>query len=397
MRQKLILCVSVLFLFAGCQKQTSFSLPQGAIPIVYRGHIYIQGSADSIKGNFVFDTGASNLYYDSVYYSNNDFNYANFINALLPGAGKSPQNVIVIMDTVNFSFGKYLYQTPIVPVLKLKPILGDFSDGIIGLEYFSQSVLEINYQHEYINLYETIDSLDITDYKMVPLTRNDNRLYLPLRVVVNDSVKIEGNFQLDFGSGGSISLLSLTAKKFNLDNVIEQKAPYFTKYGGVGGESSSFDFMADSFQIADFVFNDVTMDYSTDKSGAMASNKHFGLLGNEILDRFDILLDLKNNNLYLKANNDINKPFEFSRLGFSYVDRNQTLGAWIVTGLYKNSYAEKQGLKIDDEIISLNGISVSEILYESQKNIFKNLKKVELEVKRNETTLKIQFLLKSIL
>jgi len=33
----------------------------------------------------------------------------------------------------------------VVPVLNLKPILGDFADGIIGLDYFSNSVLQINY------------------------------------------------------------------------------------------------------------------------------------------------------------------------------------------------------------------------------------------------------------
>nr|NQU89107.1 aspartyl protease family protein [Bacteroidota bacterium] len=131
----LILVCSLLFInnILKSQESEQIALPDGAIPIVARGHMYIQGSADNVAMNFVFDTGASGLYYDTTFYSCNNFEYENLANAKLPGAGSTPQDVIVILDTVEFSFGEQLYQTTRVPVLKLKSILGDFSDGIIGL------------------------------------------------------------------------------------------------------------------------------------------------------------------------------------------------------------------------------------------------------------------------
>ncbi len=328
-----IIITALLFLSAGCSnKKQEEQIPDNAFPIVYRGHLYIIGEADSIKGNYIFDTGASNLYYDSTYYSHNNFQYTNLFTAKLPGAGTTVQNVEVVHDTVSFRFGKYLYQTYNVPILKLKPIVGDFADGIIGMEYFSNSVLEINYEKEYMLLFQSIDSVDLSGYTRIGITNRENRLFIPMELRINDTLTISGEYQLDFGAGGNIALTSSVAQKYNLMENIEKKTPFFTKYGGVGGESSSYDFMAKSIEIGEFIFNNVTMEFSVDKSGAMASDEHCGLLGNGIYRRFTVILDFINNDFYLKPNSMFNEPFEFSRLGFSYVDRNQTLNAWIVTG-----------------------------------------------------------------
>lgn len=370
----------------------------GVIPIVARGHIYIQGSADNVEGNFVFDTGASGLYYDTTFYSNNDFEYTKLANAKLPGAGSTPQDVILILDTVDFSFGEqHVYKTTGVPVLKLKPILGDFADGIIGLNYFSESVLEIDYINGFIKVHESVESIDVTGYKTITLRKTKNRLYLPLAIQINDTLTVEGDFTLDFGSGGSLSLTSPVAQKYNLDSVINDKVLYYSKYGGVGGESASYSFMAGGVQMSDFKFSNVTMDYSTDKSGALASAKSLGLLGNDILQRFDILIDFSNNILYLKPNEMYNEEFTFSRLGFSYADRSQTLGGWIVKGLYKNRLPEKNGLEIDDIIISVNGKNVWEIPYQSQRDFFEALDEVNLLVQRGSVKKNISFKLESVL
>jgi PDZ domain-containing protein len=400
MSKKLLsgLFIALILSIVACtdNKTDKAEIPEGAIPIVYRGHLYVIGSADSTEGNFVFDTGASNLYYDSIYYAGGDFKYSNFWNAKLPGAGKTPQDVIVIADSVNFRFGNNLYQTKNIPVLHLKPILGDFADGIFGMEYFSHSVLEINYKNEFMRIFPTIDSVDVSQYCKIDLIKKDNRLYIPLKVKINDTLLIEGEFQLDLGSGGTIAFTSSTTTKFQLLETVGLKTHYFTKYGGVGGESSRYDFMANSLKIGDFILDNVTMNFHLDKSGAMASDKHFGLLGNKIYERFNVYIDFTDNAIYLKPNKNFREAFEFSRLGFTYVDRSQTLKSWIVTGLYTGSDAEINGLKIDDKILSVNEISVDSISYESQEKFFADLNKVKLKIDRNSVFREIEFSLQSI-
>jgi len=391
-----ILLALIIAVTSCTNKEQVIPLPDNAFPIVYRGHLYVKGDADSIQGNFVFDTGASNFYYDSTYFAGNEYYYTDYFSALLPGAGAKPQKVEVIKDTVAFEFGEHLYRTNIVPILQLKPILGDFADGILGMEYFYGSVLEINYEREYMCLYRNLDSVDTSAYSKIKLIKKGNRLFIPLQVNINDTLSIAGEYQVDFGCGGSVVLTSATTNKFNLLDIIDEKTAYFTKYGGVGGESASYDFRTASVQIGDYEFKDVCMDFSTDKSGALSSDKHLGLLGNGIYERFNVFIDFINNDMYLKPNSKYAEPFEFSKLSFSYVDRNKTMDAWIVTGLYRNCNAEKAGLKIDDRILAVNGTSVKQITYESQKGFWDELAKVSLTVKRDEELKEITFKLETI-
>ncbi|MFO7844875.1 MAG: PDZ domain-containing protein [Bacteroidales bacterium] len=372
-------------------------LPEGAFPINYRGHIYIEGGIDGLKGNFVFDTGADNLYFDSLFYVRSSFKPEKIVKAKLPGAGNTPQDVIVILDSLLFQFHDETYLTSIIPVLKLKPILGDFADGIIGSEYFMDKVLQINYEDSYARVFKSISTVDTANYSRIQLEFTDKRFFIPLELDINDTVKIEGRFLLDFGAGGSISLTSSAASAFNLSDVIENKVKYFSKYGGIGGESSSYAFRAKSLSVLDYQLDSATMDYSIDTAGALSSKKHFGLLGNEILDRFDILLNFKTNTLFIKPNGNYAQPFKFSRLGFSYVDRNITKGGWFITGFYDNSPASLSGLKIDDKVTHVNDMPVNETSYEDQKDLFKTLNKIKVTVKREDKVIDFRFKLKEVI
>ena len=367
------------------------------IPISYHGHIYLKGNIENADGNFLFDTGALSLYFDSTFYANKNFDYKNTIVAYIGGAGSSRQKAALIRDTVNFKFGEYSYTTPDVAILQLKPILGDYADGILGVDYFKQSVMEINYTDQYIKLHKKVNPEDIADYKKIKMTKRDKKLFIPASVQINDKLTIKGEVLFDIGSGRSISITRATAKKYNLDKQISQKVPYFTKYGGIGGESSSYNFRTNSVQIEDYILDEVVMDYSDDKSGALSSDKYWGILGNDILNRFDLIIDFVNNDLYLKPNQNFAKPYNFSKLSFSYVDRSQTKNAWIVTGLYKNRDAQNAGLEIDDQIIEVNGVKIQDIKFDKQVEFFKNIDEVDLTIIRNGETTKIQFALSPIL
>jgi hypothetical protein len=372
-------------------------IPEGAFPIIYTGHLYIKGSINGNDGNYVFDTGATNLYIDDLHYSDHNFKFENTVQGLLPGIGSKPQRVTVIKDTVPFKFENNLYITTKVPVLRLKPILGDIADGIIGNEYFNNSILEINYELEYMRIHSTIDAVDLKDWKRLKMVKREKRFYMSLSIVVNDTTNISGEFIIDLGSGGSVSLTSLIAHEKDLKKSIKNKVAYFTKYGGVGGESSSYDFITSSIAIGDFKFNDVVMDYSLDTKGALASKKYLGILGNKILERFDVILDFKDDCLYLRPNKNYNDPFEPSRLGFAFTNRSETLSAWIVTGLYKSLNADSAGLKIDDKIIAINETNVNDINYKLQESFFDHLDKVNLKIDRKGEIMDISFKLEPIL
>lgn len=407
-KAKFILVLSIgLLALCSCNKKQSDKhdeeegqveeviIPDGAFPFTfYSNHLYIKGATDSIEGNYVFDTGAWGLYVDSTYYAEKGFSHKSLVDAHISGAGSSTQRINLIKDRVHFDFYGYAYDVEYVPIIQLKEILGDYADGIIGMEYFRDSVLEINYTKEYMKIYSSIGSLDLTDYSKVDLVSSDRKLHVPLAIMVNDSVQIAGNFLLDFGSGSSVIISSSVSKEYDLYSVISNKLRYFTKYGGIGGESEQYDFSANTVRLSDYVINDMWVSYSTDKEGALSSRDYMGILGNEILSQFDIYIDFINNHLYLKPNKNYDKISAFPRLGFGYVNRKETLGCWVVTGLYQSFSAELGGLQIDDRIIEVNGTKVTDINY--GVDLFENVEDVNLMVKRGDELMQISFSLKPL-
>ncbi|MFZ5940179.1 MAG: hypothetical protein ACOYXB_06360 [Bacteroidota bacterium] len=391
-RRPLAQWLLLLLLLSACQeKKEEAGIPAGAWPLTYIRHLYIGGMADSVPGAFVFDTGANGLYLDSTYYAGGAFSHANFLPARLPGAGTSLQHIRIIKDTVNFRFADCDRRSSRVAVMQLKPILGDYADGILGMDFFFGSVLEINYEREYYRLYPCIDSADLSGFTRIGLIKRNGRLFLPLEVQITDSLLIQGEFELDLGSAGSVTLTSPTAAKYDLLNRVKDKIPYYTRYGGVGGESSNYDFFAASVGLGGFVFDSVFMEFSNDRAGALSSEKYTGLLGNRIMERFDVVIDFINNDLYLRPNRMYSEAFRISRPGFAWADRSRTLGSWTVTGLYRDSQAEKSGLMIDDQILAVNEIGVKQIGFRQQKNYFDGLEEVRLLIKRNDRTMEICF------
>jgi hypothetical protein len=106
---------------------------------------------------------------------------------------------------------------------------------------------------------------------------------------------------MDMGAGGGIEFTSRTASKHKLGNIKEKK-PFHYKHGGIGGESSGYE-----FAVSDAKFGNLDVDtriarYSSDKSGAMASDTYVGIIGNKIWEQYSVILALKSKTLYLKKN-----------------------------------------------------------------------------------------------
>lgn len=176
------------------------------------------------------------------------------------------------------------------------------------------------------------------------------------------------------------------ASKFNLSENIASRVLSYTAH------NYSYFFRAYSMEIRNWEFNNVIMGFISETNFiAFSSTDHIGLLGNGILERFDVVIDFINYYLYLKPNPNFHNNFNSSGRGFGYVDRSVTMNAWIVTGLIKGSNAEIAGLKIDDKIISVNSIDIHKIPFKEQAGFWEQLDNVTLIVLRNGEEKSIEF------
>lgn len=358
------------------------------IPIEYNRHIYLKGSLNGEPlSNFIFDTGADILYVDSSYHIESNMKFDNLKESHAGGAGTTRQKVKIIRDELSFDFSGNIYESGIGIILNLRSILGDFVDGMIGKVYFKDKAVEVDYVKKYMKIYDSILDMNLTEYKRIETKFVNNRILVPITIKITEDINVTDYFLLDLGSGGSIDLTSPAAKKYGIDSKITDKAYYYTTRGGIGGESRSYDFNMPEVSIGGYVLKDVIVRRSLDRTGALSSSYHAGLLGNDILSRFDLVIDFKNNDIYVKPNGDINKPFNNTTFGFSFTNNFKTLGHWVVNGFYKGFSAEKSGMKINDRIIEVNGIPTKEInTFELQAKILDS-DSIKLKMERNNSPL----------
>ena len=128
-------------------------------------------------------------------------------------------------------------------------------------------------------------------------------------------------------------------------------------------------------------------------------NDRNGILGNEILSRFNVILAPFRNELYLKPEKKYNRKFNYDKSGITLIASGLGLDQFTVIGIIPNSPAEEAGLQIGDEVVSVNFLPTSffglnDLLWKFQR---RNGKRFRLKVLRDGKKHIIRFRLRELI
>ena len=112
----------------------------------------------------------------------------------------------VIVDELTYTVDEKGYQSHISPIIQLKPILGDYADGILDIDNMRGKVIAIDYLDEQIGFGNQLG--DTAGFTSIPIRYDNIRIYVPLVVTVREGKTIQGEALMDLNSGGSVSLTS---------------------------------------------------------------------------------------------------------------------------------------------------------------------------------------------
>lgn len=356
----------------------------------FDGHIYLPVTIrDSVQGKLLFDTGASDLYLDSLFHIRNFPESSPTGKGAIGGAGNKMQIIRILMEPIAFTLPSGSYLSPkITPLLHLKEIMGRQADGIVGRRFFKGKYIEIDYPK---GRFSVTNHPDTTGYQRLPLSFQKGYLFVQATVKVSGKT-IEGWFLLDTGSGGSATLTSTTAAKYDLTNAPGEKASYHNSQGGLGGTSDHTRIVAQEVILDTFRLKDLAISYSADTSGALASKNHMGLIGNRVLNRFDVIIDLKYMNLFLRPNADYGKPFKNYGHDILYVDRTDIYDGFVVTGMRIGGEAEKAGLKENDILVAIDSVPLKKLSRKEVNKLLNDTEKIHvLSVQRSGETHELNY------
>jgi hypothetical protein len=198
---------------------------------------------------------------------------------------------------------------------------------------------------------------------------------------VRDAITINSRFLYDIGAGVCLML----SKDFVADsNLLNKKRKLLTKEGeGVGGKIDMHVTVIREVKLGPYRFKSVPTYIFDDVYNVTSYPYLGGLIGNDILRRFNTILNYDKKDFYLIPNTHFNDPFDYS---YSGIELYYVEGYIIVGDVAKGSAAELAGLKEHDIVLAVNN-NFSQNLNQYKIALQAPNQKIKLIIRR-ETELK---------
>ncbi len=350
---------------------------------------------DTIRGNFIFDTGCYGMCYDSLFNSQHHFIDLNV--PVLPYKNDSLAQE-PSLKRQNLSFNDYSYSTYGAQIINLKSMDGRKVDGLIGWDLFYNKMVEFNFLESSLKVRHFKDTLVDASFTKIPLKQTQDGFLLQTKIKINEGLEISGDFLLDMGYSGKILLGHKITAKHKLEEKLHDILPLYSAYATVEGEGYRFAGRVKKLTFNDFTFNDVIVSCSAKEEPILEGSEFIGLLGMDILKRFDMIIDFKRNILYLKPNRQFDEKFTFVTKGLGFVDRTDISEGWEINSMLLDEETKKTGIKPGDLITHINNKDVRTLSYDSVMQAFKVISHIaELTIKHGETSRKVNLRTKEYL
>lgn len=395
-KQKLAFLTLVFFLLCRlCQAQEEFIAPARMLTkMPFRqltgGVVLLQARFANFPDtlNFILDTGSGGISLDSTttaYFGlkpapsdrtirgiggirNVSFLYNQTLH--LPG---------LTVDSLNFHINNYDILTS---------VYGEKIDGIIGYSFINRYILKIDYDTSRLEVWSR-GSLKYPrgGYLLRPLITT-----LPVQPVrVRDAAAINTRLLYDMGAGLCLMLSTDFVRDSNL--LDKRRKLYVKEAEGLGGKVDMQMTVVKEVKLGPFRFKNVPA-YIFDDTYNITSYPYLGgLIGNDLLRRFNVILNYDRRDIYLVPNKHYNDPFDYSYSGIElyYVD-----GQVLVGDVAENSPAQKAGIEEGDIVVSVNSVFGGSM--DRMKAALQSTgDRVRLILKRNGELVQYDFKVKSIL
>jgi predicted aspartyl protease/outer membrane lipoprotein-sorting protein len=175
--------------------------------------------------------------------------------------------------------------------------------GILGYDFISRFVVEIDYRNKTVTLYDPKSFEYKGEGKRVPITI-DGTPFVEAEVKVNGHDAVKGRFEIDTGYDGALTLYNAFLKAHPSFQASTQGERELRQ--GVANSVQSIKDRVETVTLGGFSFQNVVTSFREDDNDKDVS----GLIGNEIFRRFKVIFDYSRNEMILEPNADLSAPFE---------------------------------------------------------------------------------------
>ena len=353
---------------------------------------------------FIFDTGAQNtIFFDRFTAELSQIQYDRVIHvtgsdlsdrvaariarnlALKPGALSEVRRDVIVLEEDYIQMGE---------------IVGEEIHGILGADFFKGLIVEINFKKQYLKLYDPkhFDTRLLKDHTALNVEFSESKPYIQGTVTMTGGQ--QANVKMLMDTGASISMLlhndtdpSLVLPSHvirgNLGKGISGNlSGYVGRIRQLSFSGFSFDHMVSYFQEYDAsMFHDTT------------SLKRNGIIGNFILDRFNVVVDYLSHKVYVKPEKKYNRSYPYDRSGLVVFAHGRNLKQFVIADVIEGSPAYEAGLRPNDVITKICFYSAGNLSLDRINNILSGKigKKIKIKISRDGQKKSFEFKLRELL
>lgn len=245
----------------------------------------------------------------------------------------------------------------------LTSVYGVKIDGIIGYSFLSRYIVKIDYDNNLVEVWEP----GKIKYPRAGILVNPVINGIPVfDASLTDGNSSHSRFYFDTGAG----LCLLMSEAFEKDSSIlrKEKKIITTQAEGIGGKTAMKLTTVKEIKIGKYKFKKVPAHIFKDEFNVTAYPSLGGLIGNDLLRRFNLIINYGQKELHLKPNSHFKEPFDYSYTGLGiYIIDNQV----IIEDVLKDSPGEKAGLVSGDVIVAIDNDLSGNI--QAYKNILQDV------------------------
>lgn len=367
------------------KKITQFSFSQ-----LYGGVVVVRAQFDGFPDtlNFIFDTGSSGISLDST--------TADYFK-LKPAPTEITIRGIAGIRKVSFLMNRKIHFSGL-SVDSLNFHINDYSiltsvygvkiDGIIGYSIFRRFIIKIDYD---INKMEFWTKGTIRYPKGGSLFKPNIGTLVVQQARARDAITVNTRFLYDIGA----ALCLLLSKEFVQDSffITKSRKIYIKEAEGLGGKIDMQLTVIKELKLGQYRFKNIPTYIFDDVNNITSYPYMGGIIGNDILRRFNTIFNYEKEEFYLTPNTHYVEPFDYAYTG---VELYMVDGVITAGDVASGSPSEAAGLKEGDVVISINKNFSNDL--NAMKYALQNVnERIKMIVRRNNELIEIEFKAKSIL
>lgn len=277
----------------------------------------------------------------------------------------------------------------LLPLEFISSIMGQPVAGLIGYDFISQFVIEVDYAARKMNVYAPATYRYSGSGEILPIKFIDKRPFVGVKITMEGREAVEGAVELETANSGVLVVQRSFAEAHQL-----LKSVKGFRLGNVGGEGGSMSRTLQgrvkNIQLGSLSINNPIVTFWQAEAGKDATSGD-GQIGGEALRRFRLILDYSRQRIILEPNKHLVEPVETDMSGFELVAEGEGLKTLTINEVLANSPATEAGLQEEDELVAIDGRPVTEFSLEQIRQMLKQEgKDYVLKLKRGSQALQVK-------